>query len=210
MKDSVNWILTLGEKRTAKSSDARLVKRNNEVWTNLREQLKNQRSDFKVPPFRKLEDYEEKPLPDSTKIIAFKDSIKVSSSPDTITASKDRPPISLVPGLRERRFNPTGIPQPILVGGNQALQEYIETQGLFPDSAKQANIDRGLVMVEVTVDTSGNAIDFKIIDAQPENMGFEELALQALRAMKYEPTVLEGVKVEGVLRQPVVFSNQED
>jgi TonB family protein len=192
------------------------------VWSNLRDQLKNQRDFFTVPAFRKLEDFEEKPksdtlltkagvIPvDTTKKLVPRDSPIVSSTPDPNRISAPEIPYSFMPGFDEHRPSRTGYPQPTLVGGNQALQEYIQTQGLFPDSARQANINRGFVMVEVIVDTSGNAIDFKIIEVQPENMGFEELALQAMRAMKYEPAVLEGVKVEGILQQPVMFIRLEE
>ena len=86
-----------------------------------------------------------------------------------------------------------------------AIQQYIEHNELFPDSAAKAGIERGVVIVEVTVDTVGNPMDITIINCEPEKMGFEEAAFDIMSNMQYRPAMTDSGKVIGRLYQPVSF-----
>ena len=214
--DSSDWVINLGVERTEINEDPRLLKRNTEIWDNLKEQLNYQRAYLTIPPYRSLDHYAEKP-PDSLTHIESKtastDSItdiqSDSTTLDTALAIADTGETSspvFVPGGGEFPYNPLApaLP-PRLIGGMAAIQSYIEEHSLFPDSALQAGVKQGVVAVDVTVDTSGNAVDFIIIHIVPEGMGFEEMAVEVLKNMRFEPAVSDSVKVVGILQQMVPF-----
>jgi len=213
--DSSNWVIKLGIERTETNEDPRLLKRNTDIWDNLREQLKYHRPYLTIPPYRYLEEYAEK-TPDSLTVMgseaslidtiaAQSDSITVDTAVAVVDSGRLFPP-SFRPGGAEFPYNPSApaLP-PRLIGGIAAIQSYIEEHNLFPDSALQVGVKQGVVAVNVTVDTSGNAVDFMIIHIVPEGMGFEEMAVEVLRNMQYEPALADSVKVVGVLQQMVPF-----
>ena len=213
LKDSAKWVVVLGRERTQNSMDNRIVKRNNLIWEDLEKQLKFQRNSFKLPQYKSLEEFAEPPpdstLSDSTQT-ASEDTAVVIAEADSSAQSIDSTLINS-PEISSQGdtalFNPGSIvTQPKIIGGMQILQSYIEKQALFPQKAIEAEVKQGVVLVNVTVDTSGNAVDFMIMRAEPEGLGFEEAAVEALRNMRFEPASSDGQKITGSLQQTVPFN----
>lgn len=212
--DSAGWIITLGVERTNSSSDRRLRARNREVWDNLRRQLKHHSESLILPPYRPLDDFA-----DSVIDSIGADSALSSSEELDLAAMFGAPDAPIIELPEEaKRTSPDEAadsinithrkrPQPKIIGGVSALNEYIEANRIFPDSACAAGINMGAAVVKVTVDTSGNPIDLDIVRVQPQGMGFEQLALIVFREMQYQPAETDSGRVEGTLQQPVLFKS---
>jgi|GEM_PF-1598346 len=208
--DSAKKMLDLAWQRTETSKDSLLIKRNQEFLTALKEQLKYQIEYLKIPKLKTLESYLPPPAP------AAKDTTKLSAAPDSsvkdttkafaqtvsdtakvdsvLAAEKQKPPEIPVPGAR-----------PKIAGGAMAVMEYITMNNIFPQSAMEAGIEEGVVLVEVTVDTAGLPIGMNIVRAEPAEMGFERAALEVLENMQYIPAESDSGKTVGKLTQPVMF-----
>jgi TonB family protein len=228
--DSARWVIDLGDKRTKTSSDPRFQKRNGEIWQNLREQLKFQRATLTPPAYRSLESFAEK-APDSSKTDTTKKVPQAPTIADTSTQAMNQAPDSIGKNLHslfspaedsmviprrpegfpgnEPPFHPAIASRPKILGGNNVAQEYIDQNKLFPDSALSVGVNMGTVMLNVTIDTSGIPKDFSIIRSSPAGMGFEQLAVEVMKKMKYEPAVSDSGKVEGILPQRLTFKKPE-
>lgn len=202
--DSARGVVELGVERTTNIADSLVRKRNNDVWNNLRRQLKNQRDYLVIPKFRPLEEYAEY-KPDSAKAKtdegfgALSPFSIITSMPELLAAPLKQPEDSA-----EIRFNTP----PALVGGFAAINRYIDERKLFPDSAIAAGVGLGAVIADVTVDTSGKASEVEIFLSHPIGLGFEELAREALLAMGYKPAYGDTSKVIGALMQAALFKNE--
>ena len=226
-QDSAKQIVELAYSRTGTSTDSLLIKRNTEFLDNLRKQLKNQRNILNIPDLKSLESYKAPPAPvvlqiDSTAAMVTDSTEQSADSsaiePDTLVSVVDTSVTVIdtansLPGenpLSRRNENEMLIPpgneaQPVLIGGVMAVQQYIEQNELFPDSAANSGVVRGMALVEVTVDTLGNPIDITVINCEPEKMGFEEAAYEVMSNMQYRPAVTDSGKIVGRLYQPISF-----
>ncbi|MBC8203892.1 MAG: energy transducer TonB [FCB group bacterium] len=224
LKDSAQYVIKLGRIRTKKNPDMRVVKRNTEIWDNLEKQLKYQRSKLDIPKFKPLSLYEEKKDTVKADTSVIRDSLLTASgsevSGDSMTISTDttltvnqsdstgkKPRLSgatphdLTPNLPG--FNNPGAPT--IAGGSRAVEDFIKSNNLFPEKAREAGLTQGAAVVDVKVDSLGNAVEFNVFREHPEDMGFGDMAVMILQAMKYEPAVIDSQRVEGILRQPVMF-----
>jgi len=100
---------------------------------------------------------------------------------------------------------PTGSGQPQLIGGEAGLEDYIHKNHLYPPVAMEANF-AGEALISFTVDVSGQAKDFNILQENPEGFDFGTMAEQALQAMRFKPAYAEGRYVESPMTQMVRFN----
>lgn len=220
LKDSALYVVALGKERTENNPDPRVVKRNADIWQNVERQLLYYRERLDIPPFMPLADYEEKQPDTLTGDTLSVDSAQfavldtLESIPDTSGITPDSEVVEIIPPDSAKHSLPPQSPMmpgmsgpgvPSIVGGEETIKNYIREHALYPDSALKASIPQGAGVVDVTVDTSGNPIQFNIFREFPEGMGFGELALQVLQAMEYRPALIDSRKVKAVLRQPVMF-----
>jgi protein TonB len=78
------------------------------------------------------------------------------------------------------------------VGGNVQESKLLRrVEPVYPELARQARVS-GPVMIEVTVDESGNVSRANVIRGHPL---LNDAALDAIRQWKYSPTLLNGVPV---------------
>lgn len=220
--DSAGQLLDLALARSAKASDSLLQKRNAEFFGSLQKQLKNKRTSFDVPPLKPFESYIVRKVdstavlsqPDTTKKdSAAVDSLKIlTSQPDTSVDTFDIEvpipfqPLDSVIIAEKKNF----LVEPSIVGGEDSLRTMMKINQLFPPTASAAGIDKGEVVIEVTVDTSGTASGFNIISANPPNLGFEAAAIDLMRSMRYIPAEDESGKTQAVLQQTLIFMKNDN
>ncbi len=92
--------------------------------------------------------------------------------------------------------------EPQLVGGEEALYEYIRTHNLYPQQACDAAIE-GDVLLEYTVTPQGQIVDIKVVQERPSGLGFGDAARKAIEAMSYIPDKRQ-VKEELYLRVKMI------
>ena len=76
--------------------------------------------------------------------------------------------------------------KPVLIGGIQAIMDYIKKNNLYPEMAQTAE-SNGDVIVQFTVTKTGSVVDLLVADERPKGLGFGEAAMQAMAAMKFTP-----------------------
>ncbi len=89
---------------------------------------------------------------------------------------------------------------PEIIGGLAALQKHLE----YPKLAALADLE-GKVFVKVLVGVDGRAEKTAVIKCMPENAGFEESAMNALRKVKWKPALQRDEKVRVWIAFPVRF-----
>lgn len=90
---------------------------------------------------------------------------------------------------------------PELIGGYQAIVDYIVVHELYPDSALSAGIN-GDALVQFMVNAKGRPVDVEMAQERPENMGFGETAVEVMENMLFKP----GLDSDG---NPVVIKMQQ-
>ncbi len=203
--DSALQVVNLAWDRTNKSGNLLLIKRNGEFIDSLKSQLSFERKYLRIPKLKPLESYEM-----AREDSGVSDSAAVEVM-DAESAEMDSSKSLLEVGIlgRDPQLPKMSGNQPVLIGGLQAIERYIVENEVFPDSALKAGIEQAMVFAEVTVDTFGNPIDIAIIQAAPENMGFEESAREVLMNMQYRPAETDSGKIVSRLAQPVRFNLAE-
>ena len=86
------------------------------------------------------------------------------------------------------------------VGGFKAVQKNL----IYPEIARKAGVE-GRVVVDIHIDKNGNVTETKIIQSLGPN-GCDESAINALKAVKWEPAKKDGKPVSVWIGVPVVFS----
>lgn len=89
---------------------------------------------------------------------------------------------------------------PQIIGGMGELQKHLK----YPRLAQAAGIE-GIVFLKVLVSTAGVAEKVEVLRAKPENMGFEESAMNALQKVKWEPAKQRDRKIRVWVSIPVQF-----
>lgn len=89
---------------------------------------------------------------------------------------------------------------PRIIGGIAELQKHLK----YPRIAQRAGVE-GIVFVKVLVGTNGQTERTEILKSKPENMGFEESALEAMRQVKWEPAKQRDKKIRVWVSIPVAF-----
>ena len=91
---------------------------------------------------------------------------------------------------------------PVRVGGSIQSSKLIRrVEPVYPDLAKRARV-QGVVLLQVTVDETGNVTDLKIIRGHPL---LNQAAVDAVKQWKYSPTLLNGEPVPVIATVTVNF-----
>jgi protein TonB len=93
---------------------------------------------------------------------------------------------------------------PVLIGGVQAIAEYIQSHDLYPQLARTSETG-GSALIYFTVGKDGRVIDAEIGDEKPAGLGFGEAALQAMLAMRFTPGMQRDKAVKVRMQQAVHF-----
>ncbi|MBS1262320.1 MAG: hypothetical protein MAG453_01663 [Calditrichaeota bacterium] len=96
---------------------------------------------------------------------------------------------------------------PKLVGGTQALYDYMRKHDLYPEMARKAQIE-GVVIIEFIVDKQGNPTDVHVKQERPQGLGFGEAGVEAIEAMKFTPGKQRDQAVPVRMKQPIRFQLQ--
>jgi protein TonB len=94
--------------------------------------------------------------------------------------------------------------KPELIGGVQAIMDYIQKNNLYPAMAQTAE-SNGDVIVQFTVDKNGNVTAPVIADERPKGLGFGEAAVEAMLAMKFKPGKQRDKAVPVRMQQTIRF-----
>lgn len=76
--------------------------------------------------------------------------------------------------------------KPELIGGSQAIYDYIQSHNLFPAMAQQAGVG-GVCIIRFIVDETGKPTKITVFQERPEGLGFGEAGMKAIAAMKFKP-----------------------
>jgi TonB family protein len=76
-------------------------------------------------------------------------------------------------------------------GVRMTAQKIRDVAPIYPDEARKANV-RGMVVVEITVDTDGSVTDVRVLRGIPL---LDDAALAAVRQWQYQPVLLNGTAV---------------
>ncbi len=83
------------------------------------------------------------------------------------------------------------------------LKPIRHTSPEYPPKALNDKVN-GVVMVEFTVDTSGNTRDVRVVEATPPGV-FDKAAVAAVKHWRYEPLIVNGTAVEIPVRSAIRF-----
>jgi len=76
--------------------------------------------------------------------------------------------------------------QPELIGGAQAIYDYIVSHDLYPEMARIAGIN-GDVLIQFVVGADGAPRNFVVAQEKPTGLGFGEAGIKAMQAMRFKP-----------------------
>jgi protein TonB len=76
--------------------------------------------------------------------------------------------------------------KPELIGGSQAIYDYIKRNNLFPEMAANAGVG-GVCIIQFVVDETGKPIRITVFQERPKGLGFGEAGVKAISAMKFKP-----------------------
>jgi len=80
---------------------------------------------------------------------------------------------------------------PQLIGGDDAVQAYIRNNDIFPAMAREALV-AGDVSLCLVVGSDGRPSNIKVTSVNPAGLGFEQAAVQIMKAMKFTPAEKNG------------------
>jgi len=76
--------------------------------------------------------------------------------------------------------------KPELIGGAQAIYDYITKHDLYPEMARLAGMN-GDVIIRFIVGKEGIPRNIVVFQEKPEGLGFGEAGIEAMRNMKFKP-----------------------
>ena len=76
--------------------------------------------------------------------------------------------------------------KPELIGGSQAIYDYIKKNNLFPAMAQQSGVG-GVCIIRFIVDETGRPTNIEVFQERPAGLGFGEAGMKAIAAMKFKP-----------------------
>ncbi len=94
--------------------------------------------------------------------------------------------------------------KPELIGGQQAIADFIKKHDLFPKMAADLSI-AGDVMIGFIVSTEGIPTDVKVIQERPKELGFGEAGVKVMKAMRFTPGIQGDRAVPVEMQQPIRF-----
>lgn len=123
--------------------------------------------------------------------------------PDTVATDEDTTAKALIAD----QFGPvpSGSGPPEIIGGEKSLTDAIHKNHLYPLVAMEAAVS-GIVIVNFTVDEQGVASNFEIIQEEPDGFDFGEMAIRALRSVKFRPGYRNNEYIQSPTTQRVQFT----
>ena len=97
--------------------------------------------------------------------------------------------------------------KPVLVGGIQAIADYITKHNLFPELARNIGVS-GSALIGFIVDENGIPQDVKIIQEKPPEMGFGSAGVTVMEAMRFTPGMQRDKRVKVPMQQPIRFTSE--
>ncbi|MBM3326449.1 MAG: TonB family protein [Calditrichaeota bacterium] len=93
---------------------------------------------------------------------------------------------------------------PQLIGGEAAIQDYINKNNLYPKVAADAQIS-GVVMIGFIVNKEGVPTEVSALQEKPQGLGFGEAGVKVMRAMRFSPGYQRDKPVSVKMQQPIRF-----
>ncbi|NIR48205.1 TonB family protein [candidate division KSB1 bacterium] len=93
---------------------------------------------------------------------------------------------------------------PVPVGGMAAIQKHLK----YPEMARKIGLE-ARVVVGVLVDQKGNPVKTEILKDSGVNVGFEEAAQAAVKAVKWKPALQRDVPVKVWVSVPIRFTLED-
>ncbi|MDP8229369.1 MAG: energy transducer TonB [Candidatus Electryoneaceae bacterium] len=97
--------------------------------------------------------------------------------------------------------------KPVLIGGNAAINRYISDHNLFPVMAQDAGVF-GEAMIQFIVGTDGVPRDVRVVQEIPEGLGFGEIAVTVMKAMRFSPGEHNDQTVAVLMRQVITIPDR--
>jgi periplasmic protein TonB len=98
---------------------------------------------------------------------------------------------------------PPAVVKPVRPGGLiREPKKIVHVPPLYPAIAQQAHVE-GIVILEAVIDERGNVDHVKVLRSRPL---LDQAAIDAVRAWKYTPTLLNGVPVQVLMTITVTFN----
>ena len=94
--------------------------------------------------------------------------------------------------------------KPVLIGGFQAIMDYIRKNDLYPELARTAE-SNGEVVLLFTISETGEVTNLTIAAEHPAKLGFGEAAMQAMAAMRFTPGKQRDKPVRVRMQQTIRF-----
>ncbi len=94
--------------------------------------------------------------------------------------------------------------KPELIGGAQAIYDYIQKNHLFPSMAQASGVG-GICIIRFVVDETGTTTNVTVHQERPEGLGFGEAGVKAIRAMKFKPGRQRDRYVKVMMQQVIKF-----
>ena len=92
--------------------------------------------------------------------------------------------------------------EPVRIGGDVPPPRKIhDVPPVYPPAALPARV-QGLVILEATIDPSGEVGDIEVLQSVPE---LDEAAIAAVEQWRYEPTLVDGVAVPVLITLTISF-----
>ncbi|MBT7787573.1 MAG: hypothetical protein HN757_01685 [Calditrichaeota bacterium] len=96
---------------------------------------------------------------------------------------------------------------PTLIGGQQAIIDFITSHNLFPEVASKLGVS-GIALIGFTVSTTGVPEDIHIMQEIPVDLGFGIAGMNVMRAMKFTPGIQQDKPVRVEMQQSIRFTAQ--
>jgi len=95
---------------------------------------------------------------------------------------------------------------PQLIGGTQAIVDYLQKNNLLPPATK--NGINGKALIEFVVNENGIPTELRIADEFPEDLGFGEAGIKVMSGMRFTPGIQRDKAVPVRMTQLILFTGE--